>query len=166
MKIYVDMDGVLTNFDDAVKKIGAGAILDEEASTEEKDKAWKMVEAAGTGFWSEMEWAPDGQKLWKLVSKINPNPVLLSSPGDITCAIRGKKEWIDKNMPGTAAFFEKVKSPYAERNAVLIDDTTKHVEAWKDAGGIGILHKNFEDTERQLLELLLKPDLQPLPSIP
>jgi hypothetical protein len=33
---------------------------------------------------------------------------------------------------------------------ILIDDRTDNIEAWKEAGGIGILHTSVEDTLKQL----------------
>lgn len=34
--------------------------------------------------------------------------------------------------------------------AVLIDDFDRNVKAWREAGGIGILHRNIEETMEQL----------------
>ena len=36
---------------------------------------------------------------------------------------------------------------------VLIDDEPKNIEAWEDAGGIGILHTSAKETINKLKEL-------------
>ena len=47
----------------------------------------------------------------------------------------------------------KTKSNYAKENAILIDDFASNIKRWEAAGGIGILHKNANDTIQQLKQL-------------
>jgi hypothetical protein len=42
------------------------------------------------------------------------------------------------------------KQKYAALNGILIDDYEKNIAQWREAGGIGILHKNARETIKQL----------------
>ena len=154
IKVNVDMDGVLTDWDGAVKEL-TGEILDLNDPKDKKDRVYKAIDAAGPRFWSDMKWLPDsvgGKALWTILKPFSP--ILLSSPGQFLYAEQGKKEWVSKNMPGTVLFLDPDKFKYAERDSVLIDDMEKNISAWQGSGGIGILHKNTESTEIALLSLL------------
>ena len=74
-------------------------------------------------------------------------------------SVSGKKMWVKNNMPGVQLYIENDKYKYAEPDAILIDDMEKNVEAWKEAGGIGILHKSAPQTEREIIELALTPGI-------
>lgn len=152
MKLYVDMDGCLTSFDSAVRAIGGEAGLADNATEEQKMDMYRKIDAAGLSFWADMPWKKDGKKLWSVIRVFYP--VLLTSPGKFVYAIRGKQEWVRRELPGTQLFFSNSKEDYAERDSVLIDDMEKNIVSWREARGIGILHKSAEDTERQLLSLL------------
>ena len=151
MKVFMDMDGVLTDFDGAVKKLNAAAGLGDKATPPQKQKMYDAIDEAGESFWSEMEWLPEGKKLWSVVKKYNP--VLLSSPGQFLHAVPGKKKWIDKNLPGVTLIPSTSKYEYAERDAVLIDDMYKNIEPWRDQGGIGILFKDVDQVKKELQQM-------------
>lgn len=154
IKLYIDMDGVITAFGEAVKDIGGEAGLGDDASEEDKLAMYKKINEAGEAFWSKMKWAEEGKKIWKFFSKYKP--ILLSSPGDFFGAASGKEMWVKNNIPGTLLYLEQDKFLYAERDAILIDDMAKNIEAWEEAGGLGILYKNFEDTKDKFNELVDK----------
>ena len=44
------------------------------------------------------------------------------------------------------------KAKFAGKNHILIDDLEKNITAWEAAGGIGILHKNANDTINTLID--------------
>ena len=154
IKVFLDMDGCLTNWDGAVKDL-VGYTIDWDDPDEKKNKVYKAIDNAGPDFWSEMQWLPDevgGRALWNVLQPFRPT--LLSSPGQFLYAERGKREWVSSQVPGTTLILSKDKYLYAERDAVLIDDMVENIEAWQKAGGTGILHKDTESTEIALLSLL------------
>ena len=153
-KIFVDMDGVLTDFNRAVTAIGGEAGLGPNVTPIQQLDMYKKIDNAGVKFWSEMPWKEDGPRLWKLIEPYRP--ILLSSPGQFIHAVEGKTQWVSRNLPGTPLFFSEHKYEYAEpyEDTVLIDDMQKNIIPWQQAGGIGILHTSVEDTERQLLGLI------------
>jgi hypothetical protein len=157
MKLYIDMDSVITDFCGAVKALGPDAEqgLAENATHEQKQVMWDAMNKAGEPFWADMQWMPDGEALWEYFKPYKPT--LLSSPGKFPYAQSGKIQWIDKNLPGTPVFFEDDKFYYAERDSILIDDMLKNLDPWKKMGGIGILHKDFETTKKEFEDIMSKP---------
>jgi 5'(3')-deoxyribonucleotidase len=135
-KIYLDLDGCITNFDKAIEKIGV--------SKKDGAKFWVTINKAGTKFWSEMEWMPDGKQLWKAVEIYKPT--ILTAPSNHKDSITGKKEWLDKNLPEVPYLIDQDKAAHAGKNKILIDDREKNIKKWEEAGGIGILHKDAKTT--------------------
>jgi len=88
----------------------------------------------------------------ELVSWLRRNRIaftVLSAPlrGNEAASIAGKREWLDKYNPGTSgsAIFTGEKYQFALRGGrpnVLVDDFKKYVNAWREAGGIGILYRD------------------------
>jgi hypothetical protein len=164
MKLYLDMDGVFTDFDQAVEKLGPEPAkgLVKDAPEADKQVMYKAIEDAGESFWADMEWTKDGKDLWEIVEKFNP--VLLSSPGKFQWAPSGKQQWVKKNLPGTSLFLSDSKSEYIDpyEMSILIDDSKNNTGGWEEHGGEAILHTSTPDTERKFLELLWNvPDLDP-----
>ncbi len=156
MKVYLDMDGCLTDFDKAVRKLGPEAAkgLGDDAKEADQRKMWQAIDNAREFFWSEMEWMPEGKKLWEVVKPYNP--VLLSSPGQIKWAQAGKELWVRDNLPGVSLIVEPDKYYYAEMDAVLIDDMKRNTNRWRDCGGTSILYENSPDLVRKELANIKK----------
>ena len=110
-------------------------------------------------FWSHLQFANGGQELWNYLSKLYT--IILSAPTD-EASIQGKNNWVKKNLKPYPAgvITEKEKYKYAldelKRPCILIDDFEKNIGPWRDAGGIGILHKTGDTatTIGQLEKLL------------
>jgi len=59
-------------------------------------------------------------------------------------------------MPGIPLKFgyqAQGKARFAGPNKILIDDRTENINAWKSAGGIGILFKSTEQVKNELSKL-------------
>jgi hypothetical protein len=150
--IYSDMDGVITDFDKRFMKYSKD-IPPARYELENGTKAfWDLINKAGVEFWSEMDWMPYGKEYWKRIQQYNP--ILLSAPSQDKSSRIGKKEWVNKNLPGSelilAAAEEKQK--YATPNHILIDDRKSNIDQWESKGGIGIryisLSQVIEDLEK------------------
>ena len=168
-KIYCDMDGVLVNFDDAFKKI----ILNESNSDNLgntffakyalkhgwKD-TWNIIEEHGVDFWLNLEWMTDGKRLWNyLTNNFKEVEILTGSPlykvGEY--AKEGKNEWCKKNLGSNVKVNHKegkLKQEFAKSKFdILIDDAPRNYENWIEHGGTGILHKNTDETIKELDKL-------------
>lgn len=160
-KIFVDMDGVLADFDKGVKKI-----LDEPLDSHKYDtdpnyrtRMWKAVEKysqQGGRLWYELPLMSDALTLWKHVKKYNPT-ILTAAGNPMYGAAEQKRQWIkeriNRNVQVLTTKKSREKAQYAAPNHILIDDRKKSIDPWVAAGGIGILHTSAADTIKQLKEL-------------
>ena len=150
--IFVDLDGVLVDFDNGFMKLTNQHPDLYEREHGEK-QFWKRVEAEGKEYWANLDWMKDGKDLWKYVKKHSPS--ILSSPSMDPDSVRGKKMWLNKHLQGVHAIIDRNKAQYVKngKQDILIDDTPKQIKRWEDAGGTGILHVNAKDTIKQLKKL-------------
>jgi hypothetical protein len=160
MKLYLDADGVICNFEKAVLDLGPVPAMGlvEDANPQFKENMYKRIEEAGERFWSLMPWAPQGKELWDYFKKYNP--IILTSPGKFSYAKSGRLLWFKKNLPGVQVIFDTDKWYWAERDSILIDDMDTNIEPWLRMGGIGILHKSFEETKKEFEEIMAKPSMK------
>ena len=65
-KIYCDMDGVLTDFDENFKSLNLKKLSpDQYKSKYGIEKFWDFIDIDNKlKFWTEMKWMPDGKELW------------------------------------------------------------------------------------------------------
>lgn len=151
-KIFLDQDGTITNWQKAWLDLGVSKLEGEEYEKKYgRDALWSEIAEKGKlEFWSEMEWLPEGRKLWNYVKKFNPT--ILSSPTRNKCCVEGKKIWIERELGKDVPYiFEKDKYNYADINSILIDDTEKKIKDWIELGdGVGILHTSTDNTINEL----------------
>lgn len=158
-RIYVDMDGVLADFDKHFENTH-----NMHPSAYEKahgtEAFWKSI--IGTDkYWENIPPFPYAQEMLDFIFEHFEHVSILSAPSnsDYERTIREKRTWLNKNvkMPcGThvPAIFRKDKHVYAAGGAILIDDFENKVKKWNSHGGFAIHHKNWEDTKRALETLL------------
>jgi len=139
--LYVDMDGVLVDFNKAVLNL-----IGQPMGPDTKKLFWRSVKNMGgkelIEFWSNMDWTRQGRELWSYVSKYSPQ-ILSSSGSSMRGQIeQGKTKWIEKHLTPnpTNIIYELNKEKYAHPSAIIIDDRSKVIDPWIAAGGIGILH--------------------------
>ena len=155
-KLYLDMDGVLTNFEQRWAELFGGP---PEVVRNRKNFSKEWPEFVEKGAFETLDWFPGGQKLLEYVRTLNVPVEILSSSGGhrFHFEVAEQKEfWLKTNgikykaniVPG-----RKFKSEYAKPNVVLIDDTKQIIDSFNDAGGIGILHRDLNLTIEQLEKL-------------
>ena len=150
-KIYVDMDGVLVDFDGGYEKLTG--MTTREADEKGPEFFWKPISKAGAKWWITLNWMPDGKQLWDYVKKYNPE--LLSAPSREEASKMGKRIWVKRELPGAKLILRSAdkKQEFASPTSILIDDREKNIEQWEAAGGIGILHTDTSSTIKKLKEL-------------
>ena len=147
--LYLDMDGVLCNFDKAYRAIDP-----------EKADRKKFREAVFTyKIFEDLEFMPDAQELLNFVSKLDDiNIEILTSMGTFddvqgNAAKMQKIKWLnDKNIPYRPNFVrsKEEKAKYATPTRILIDDSIGCIRPFNVAGGTGILHTSSRDSIQQL----------------
>lgn len=156
MTLYLDMDGVLCDFDSHWISLFGRTPLQSRDQKEFRDDWKNFIE---TRQFENLPWHSTGRELLEFVRSI-PNlhiEMLTSSGGEkFHMNVREQKiVWLTKNginyapnvVPG-----RRLKSSYANASTILIDDTLDVIEAFNKAGGTGIHHTNIEDTKRQLMD--------------
>jgi hypothetical protein len=155
-KIYCDMDGVLTDFEERFDFF-TGMSPDEYRTKYGEEKMWNVIDdKVGVPFWAGMKWMSDGRKLWDFLKKYNPP--ILSAPSKRSESREGKRQWMNKNLPNTKLILSRAsdKKNYATKDSILIDDRKKNIDDWINAGGIGILHTSADNTIKELTKLGIK----------
>ena len=145
-KFYVDLDGVMANFN---KKF----------DTSDNRTMWKYINSlykVNEPIWGDLELMYDADILWNYVKKYDPTFLTATGAQYLSYGGKEKKEWVKKHFGNYETIVVERgvgKAKYASPKAILIDDTKKNIDAWNEAGGIGILHKDARTTIKQLEKL-------------
>jgi hypothetical protein len=143
------MDGVLTNFNKAYFDLTGVDITGQHFNDK---NFWDPINNAGYDFWVNMEWMPDGNDLWEVISKYTP--ILLSAPSRNNDSRVGKFDWVQRELPGVELILRSAsrKREFAAPNHILIDDRPDNIQGWIEDGGEGILHTSAAETLKILRE--------------
>lgn len=162
MKIYLDMDNCITNFDKRVLEI-----LGKPMSAFPKAKvAWEAMGDKLDTLFLDLEPMPDAQLLVDEVFSIAKYyqysvGVLTAIPKviEVPLAAEHKKQWLSKHFPQLLEDFNI--GPYAidKQNHcvpgdILIDDSILNIPQWTAKGGYGILHTSANRSIQLLRGLL------------
>ena len=154
-KIYVDMDGVLSDWEAQFKRYSGGIPVNTYDNLHGKQNRFNLVNKNSPEYYANMPWMKDGKLLYNFVNSF-PNVQILSHAPDAKSKI-GKQQWLkDKGITFEANLVpnRKDKSKFATDDSVLIDDREDVVNDFINAGGKAILHTNSIDTINQLKEIL------------
>lgn len=160
MMCFFDMDGVITDFDKAFRKISGGIDVDKYKETRGKESGFKLVLKQGKDFWTDLEWIDGGKEILDFAVKHYEIVRVLSSAGtgrdwaSFKNVRDGKIEWAAKNMPQIKKKdiiivpFSSMKSKFATPSSIIVDDKEKTIREWVGKNGIGILHhhSNWKNT--------------------
>lgn len=154
-RIFCDMDGVLTNFDEEYTKATG---LDSYHFQDNKKLKYKLVSNHPT-FWENMRWKKDGWGLWQALNRLNNPVTILSAPSEFYSGFskRGKHIWVNRELGKDQKrifVHARQKCRFAGENRILIDDREQNIADWRAYGGIGILHKNTFSTIYKLNQYL------------
>ena len=159
-KIYVDMDGVVADFDQRFRDL-AGMGPREFEEKYGKNAFWDFIDEGDNKlvFWVGIPPMSDAKQLIDYVSKYDYE--MLTAPSLKKQSLMGKGLWM-KNQTNKGLFPSKPKVNYksaknkkdfAAPNNILIDDREDTINSWNAAGGIGILHTSAASTISQLKKL-------------
>ena len=155
--IFCDMDGVLADFKTAAVKVN-GMSIQKWMNIPSSQQKWERIKNT-SNFWQNLPWMPGGQALWRFLTKFDPHilSAYVEETYDPNC-IPGKTAWLRKNTRITDKSKihlvrrreKKNFAKYGGQKNILIDDYEKNVREFINAGGMGIVHKNYRNTIRSL----------------
>lgn len=156
--LYLDMDGVVADFDEyAARTLGVPP-----SQGIYPNEVWYKL-ATNSRLYRDLIKTPYADKLVFQCSVIAKQQgyelkFLTAVPkgNDVPWAFYDKVIWAQKYFPGIPVMFgpfSKDKYIHCRPGDILIDDRTSNIEEWRVAGGLGILHKDFNDTLAQLSKL-------------
>ena len=142
-KIYLDMDGVIADFNKRYKAL----YKMEPKEAEDKKEFYKFFdEFIATKQFATLDLTPDAVTLLNYLSKLNvPTEILSSTASEKRDAeIRAQKlMWLQTNNIGFKVNLvpgKRLKKDFSNANSILIDDTPVNIDQWRREGGVGILH--------------------------
>jgi len=149
-KIYLDMDGVVADFNEYAYRVhGFGS------EVEYPDDLWNQI-AQNPRLYRDLKKTPYADELVHncrvFAQKHNLELYFLTAvpkSNRLHWAFTDKVEWGQKYFPDIPVHFgpfSKDKHVHCSPGDILIDDRISNINEWNNAGGIGILHENYEDT--------------------
>jgi len=177
MIVYLDMDGVLTDFHKGVHLVFEKPyVYSDVLQRYDFWEDWEPITTRGQvnsvcdiNFWQNLEWMHDGQDIFSTIIDfcgIN-NIFLLTTPMPNTWSPTGKWLWVEKHIPTLkkqTIITQAPKSLLANTNALLIDDKDENVVEFRRAGGQAILvprpwnqlHTRADKTAQEIKQQLVE----------
>ena len=159
-KVYLDMDGVLADFDKRFEDL-SGMGPSEFESKYGKNKFWDFIdEEHKISFWVGIPEMSGAKQLVDAVKKYNYE--LLTAPSAKKQSYLGKILWVrnHKDLFGgkPRINFKKAKEKHEvksnlQKTDILIDDRLDTIERWNSAGGTGIHYQNVSQVLNDLGKL-------------
>jgi hypothetical protein len=159
-KVYLDMDGVIANFDKRFEDL-SGMQPRQFEEKYGKNKFWDFIdEDHKVSFWVGIPEMPGAKKLVDYVKKYNYE--LLTAPSVKKQSYLGKILWVRNHsdlLGGKPRInFKKAKEKHEvkselTKNDILIDDRADTVSRWEAKGGTGIVYTSAEQVINDLKKL-------------
>lgn len=155
--IYLDMDGILTDFQKHFEDYFGIKIWHGQTHTPVKEVYNKI--SSVPNWWASMPWMKYGKELLNLSNELCDNVELLTTPAETveTCE-EDKLTWVKREIPfNIKVNFSSSKEDYANPKSILVDDTEKNIEKFIEKKGIGLYYNiqddNFEEVKNKLKEI-------------
>lgn len=151
-QVYLDMDGVLADFD-------AGA---EDVIGTTNTYKWEWIHGSAA-FWDRLNAAPefflnlppmrDLDVLWSSVQHLSPIVLTALPKRDDHDVARQKREWISRHLgPDVPVItcLTSEKPNYCNPGDVLVDDRAVNRQLWEQRGGLYVLHTDAATSVAEL----------------
>ena len=144
MQLFLDLDGVLADFDAHYDAHFAPLPRrDTWHGHGDPPRMWKNIRSLKT-FYRDMPMMPDAMTLWRAVAHLDPI-ILTGVPyQQVPEAEQHKREWMRLHFGADVKVVcckSRDKRLYGKPGDVLVDDWLKYREHWEAMGGTFVLHE-------------------------
>jgi len=153
--IFLDMDGVIADFDSSYRNIFGVNCRDDP-----KRKNWNTFILKHNGF-ENLEMMSDGEELIEHLRSLKVPITILSCAGKLETyaeVSHQKTAWLKKkgldDLPRIFTHTKSGKADHATPTSILIDDSIQCIEPFIKAGGKGILHTSTLTTIEELGQII------------
>lgn len=141
MNIFLDMDGVLADFNAKKREVFG----DREPPD---DELWEVIHRDYPDWFLSLPEMEGAQELyWRAVEK-GPTAVLTAVGREKSMEVAAQKTaWLRDVLDDEVVIIpcrRKHKKDWARPDALLIDDHQQNIVEWIAAGGIGMLYKSYD----------------------
>ena len=148
-RVYLDLDGVMADFDahfPSMFGVNHKNMLD--------DDMWATINAHPSYF-RDMPLCDGALSFFKSIEALNPIILTACPKSNYAHAARQKREWVREHLGPHVQVLPVMggsSKPLFMHAAgdILIDDFDRNTVAWVKAGGVAILHSDFDSTKRSL----------------
>lgn len=153
MRIYLDLDGVMADFDTHfVEYFGV------DPQSLDDDVMWKKINSYHD-FYANLPLMKDALVLFNELSWANVTILTACPKSNYKNAAIQKRAWVRKHLSESITVIPMMggvnKALFMhEPGDILIDDMKKNCKAWEELGGIAIVHKNAADTLTMIDEIV------------
>jgi 5'(3')-deoxyribonucleotidase len=149
--IYVDLDGVLADYDLGYLRLTGGQPGEKGALKAARLKPFPR-------FFRDLPLMLDAMQLWSYLKPYQPS-ILSAASNWVPASHDDKRDWVARHFQLAGPKVIIVDNPnqkykYCTQGAVLVDDNSVNCLAWEKASGIPILHKSAAETIRQFEAVL------------
>jgi hypothetical protein len=145
VKLYLDLDGVLADFD-----AGVVALTGKRPGAQSARAMWRQI-ARAPAFFATLAFTRDGEELWAFCRPLRPT-ILTGLPMGGWAAPQ-KRRWVAAKLGADVPVITGMardKPLHSGPGRVLVDDRPGPREGWERRGGVFILH---EDARRTIAAL-------------
>ncbi|WP_309661110.1 5' nucleotidase, NT5C type [Sphingomonas sp.] len=150
-QLFLDLDGVLADFDAGVRDLLGMAPVQFEAR-HGRGEFWRRI-AKAPNFYGTLPEMPDARRLFEAVEHLSP-AILTGLPVGKWAAPQ-KVAWAAEHFAGVPIItcMARDKHLHIEAGDVLVDDRENHRAAYERAGVVFIHHSNAEDSLKGLAKI-------------
>jgi 5' nucleotidase, deoxy (Pyrimidine), cytosolic type C protein (NT5C) len=151
-RLFLDLDGVLANFDQKFLEI-FGHLPNRDGP--DPEGMWDTISAV-PDFFLSMEPMADAYELIEDTWHLSPT-ILTGVPKEVPSAAEQKRAWVEQWVGpnvGVITCPSKEKYLYGLPGDILIDDWEKYKNKWVSMGGIWITHTSARKSVRDLEKVL------------
>jgi hypothetical protein len=142
-KIYLDMDGVIADFDRQYKELYRMS----PREADDKKEFYKLFDHfISTEQFAKLPMMQDAKILLQYLDSTGVPVEILSSTSSEKrhdAIAPQKSNWLREHgihYPINLVPGKRLKRTYAKPDHLLIDDTAQNIDQWRTDGGVGILH--------------------------